>query len=209
MAAFPIAAIIGAGLSLFGPKPKAPKNPYKDYMDRAIARSEGIANTTNLADLDQKALEAYVMQANRIGDRLVSAQNASDFASGGTPLADSERGVARGVISSKVGEAIGNKAAELESTRYQRQMDIWNQIFGMGVQGFGPQQQQNQSAAAAQSAQNNSIFQLANAFIGGRAQPTTPQGLPDPSWSGNNGGWAGYTGSAATTRNLQNNGIFL
>ncbi len=154
----------GIGLlgSLFGGKKKAPRNPFLDSQRAALDAAQGIVRDTNLNDLDQKILENYRNEINRQSERAISAQNASDFARNDQPLVDSERGVARGVIARSGAEAIANLSTQLDASRPDRGIGMWERIASMSGAGYGNQANQNQMDMQAQASYDQGIAGIAD-----------------------------------------------
>jgi uncharacterized protein len=153
---------IGLISSLFGGKKKAPRNPFLDSQRSALDAAQGIVRNTNLTDLDQKLLENYRNEINRQSERAISAQNASDFARNDQPLVDSERGVARGVIARSGAEAIANLSTQLDASRPDRGIGMWERIASMSGAGYGNQNTQNQMDMQAQASYDQGLAGIAD-----------------------------------------------
>jgi len=182
---------IGLISSLFGGKKKAPRNPFLDSQRAALDAAQGIVRNTNLADLDQKILEQYRTEINRQADRAISAQNASDFARNDQPLVDSERGVARGVIARSAGEGVANLATQLEASRPDRGLGMWERIAGMSGAGYQNQANQNAMDMQAQSSYDQGLAGIAD-LISRSIKPKASSG----STAGRSTETSSYFGSA-------------
>lgn len=195
---------IGLISSLFGGKKKAPRNPFLDSQRAALDAAQGIVRNTNLADLDQKILEQYRTEINRQADRAISAQNASDFARNDQPLVDSERGVARGVIARSAGEATANLATQLEASRPDRGLGMWERIASMGGAGYGNQANQNQMDAQAQSSYDQGLAGLAGLL----SRSIKPKASRGTSSSQESNSFSPYFAPGATQSNMYGEPIF-
>lgn len=187
---------IGLISSLFGGKKKAPRNPFLDSQRAALDAAQGIVRNTNLTDLDQKLLENYRNEVNRQSERAISAQNASDFARNDQPLVDSERGVARGVIARSGAEAIANLSTQLDASRPDRGIGMWERIASMSGAGYGNQNTQNQMDMQAQSAYDQGLAGIADLVT--RSIKSSGRRAGTPGYNPNAPDWRNPSGNART-----------